>query len=127
MILSNLLAFQKKLLRWAGNMARPKTVLDEDTVYDLASIHCTDEEIASMCKCSVDTLVNRFSEVLKEGRSVGKKSIRRKQAELVEQGNATMGIWLGKVYLGQKDTTHVLTEAIPTPRIPEAAVSMKKD
>lgn len=108
-------------------MARPKLVLDEETVYDLASIHCTDEEIACMLKCSVDTLTRGFAEVLKEGRSVGKKCIRRKQAELLDQGNATMGIWLGKVYLGQKDTTHVLNETIPTPRIPEAAVSMKKD
>ena len=108
-------------------MARPRLEVDYETIYDLASIHCTDEEIAAMLKISVDTLVLRFTECLKEGRAKGKMSLRRKQADLVEQGNATMGIWLGKVYLGQKDTTHVLNETIPTPRIPEAAVSMKKD
>lgn len=99
-------------------MARPKVVVDEDTIYDLAAIHCTNEEIADILQISSDTLVNRFSECLKQGRAVGKKSIRRKQAELLEQGNATMGVWLGKVYLGQKDTTHHTVEALPPMDVP---------
>lgn len=108
-------------------MARPRLELNEETVYDLAKIHCTNDEIATILKCDPDTLVDRFSDCLNEGRANGKMSFRRKQAQLAEQGNATMAIWLGKIYLGQKDTSHVIQEQIPTPRIPAAAVAMKKD
>ena len=108
-------------------VGRPRKEVDESMILDLASIMCTNEEICDMCGICEDTLVDNFSGVLKEGRSIGKKSVRRQQYDLLTQGNATMGVWLGKVYLGQKDTTHVLNETIPTPRIPEAAVSMKKD
>ena len=43
-----------------------------------------------------------FSEVFKEKRGLGKISLRRNQWRLAEK-NATMAIWLGKQYLGQKD------------------------
>ncbi len=114
-------------LKETNPVGRPKKVVDEDTIFDLASIMCTNEEICDMLQIDEDTLMNNFSEVLKRGRSNGKKSVRRQQYDLLKQGNATMGVWLGKVYLGQKDTTHVLNETIPTPRIPEAAVAMKKN
>ena len=43
-----------------------------------------------------------FSEVFKEKRGLGKISLRRNQWRLAEK-SATMAIWLGKQYLGQKD------------------------
>ena len=43
-----------------------------------------------------------FSEVFKEKRGLGKVSLRRNQWRLAEK-SATMAIWLGKQYLGQKD------------------------
>ena len=43
-----------------------------------------------------------FSEVFKEKRGLGKISLRRNQWRLAEK-RATMAIWLGKQYLGQKD------------------------
>ena len=43
-----------------------------------------------------------FSEVFKEKRGLGKISLRRSQWRLAEK-SATMAIWLGKQYLGQKD------------------------
>ena len=43
-----------------------------------------------------------FSEVFKEKRGLGKISLRRNQFRLAEK-SATMAIWLGKQYLGQKD------------------------
>ena len=43
-----------------------------------------------------------FSEVLKDKRGLGKISLRRSQWRLAEK-SATMAIWLGKQYLGQKD------------------------
>ena len=41
------------------------------------------------------------------GRGKGRLSIRRAQMKLLEKGNATMGVWLGKQYLGQRDITPV--------------------
>ena len=37
------------------------------------------------------------------GKAKGRVSIRRLQMRLLEQGNATMGVWLGKNILGQVD------------------------
>ena len=84
-------------------MGRPKKNIDPELVRELAHIHCTMEEIASVCKCSVDTLENRFSDVIKEGRNEGKKSLRRYQWEAAKKGNTAMLIWLGKQLLKQKE------------------------
>ena len=43
-----------------------------------------------------------FSEVFAEKRQKGRASLRRLQFRLAEK-SATMAIWLGKQYLGQKD------------------------
>jgi hypothetical protein len=60
-------------------------------------------EIAAVMKCSVDTLENRYSEVIKIGREEGKQSLRRAQWKKALEGNPAMLIWLGKFYLGQKE------------------------
>ena len=76
----------------------------------LCAIQCTQEEICSVLGCNTDTLNSwcksrykvNFSEIFKEKRLGGKASLRRMQWKLAEK-NATMGIWLGKQYLGQTD------------------------
>lgn len=84
---------------------RPKKVIDYDTVEKLASIMCTQEEIASYLDISVRTLQRdkEFCRIYKKGLDKGKMSVRRYQYKLLEAGNATMGIWLGKQYLEQRD------------------------
>ncbi len=84
-------------------MGRPLKVIDEKLVRALAHVHCTMEEIASACDCSVDTLENRFSDVIKHERNFGKMSLRKKQFEVAIDGSVPMLIWLGRVHLGQKD------------------------
>ena len=86
-------------------MGRPKFQIDYEQVEKLAKIHCTQEEIASILGCSVDTLQrdDKFCGVYKNGISNGKMSLRRKQWAAVEEGNTTMLIWLGKQYLGQRE------------------------
>jgi hypothetical protein len=37
------------------------------------------------------------------GKAKGRISVRRAQLKLLESGNATMGVWLGKNILGQTD------------------------
>jgi hypothetical protein len=40
---------------------------------------------------------------MERGKAKGRISMRRAQLRILENGNATMAIWLGKQYLGQTD------------------------
>lgn len=83
---------------------RPKFQIDYEAVRKLASIMCTQQEIASFLGCSTDTLLRdkQFCDIYKEGKETGKMSLRRMQWKLAEKSYA-MAIFLGKQYLGQKD------------------------
>jgi hypothetical protein len=85
-------------------MARPKKVIDYNAVEKLASIQCTQEEIANFLGLSVRTLQRdeEFCRLYKKGQDNGKMSLRRTQFKLAEK-NTSMAIFLGKQYLGQKD------------------------
>jgi hypothetical protein len=87
-------------------MARPQKEIDEKLVKKLAAIHCTMEEIAAVCECSVDTLERRFAEVIKDAKQQGKASLRRYLFALAEK-NPTILIWLSKQYLGMKDKNEI--------------------
>ena len=74
----------------------------------LCSLQCTDQEIAAWFNVSTKTIEARrklpqFSEVMERGKAKGRISVRRAQMKLLEAGNATMGVWLGKQLLGQRD------------------------
>ena len=78
----------------------------------LCSLQCTNEEIAAWFKCSVRTIETyakkpEFADVMTRGRARGRISVRRAQMKLLESGNATMGVWLGKQLLGQRDVTPI--------------------
>jgi len=57
--------------------------------------------MASVLKCSADTLERNFAAIIKEGREHGIMSLKRKQHEVAMSGNVSMLIWLGKVRIGQ--------------------------
>lgn len=85
-----------------------------ETIEKLASMQCTDEEMAAVLDITVDTLCNEnnrkaFSEAKKRGKEHGKASLRRLQYKQAEKGNVSMLIWLGKQYLGQRDVQEVQT------------------
>lgn len=82
---------------------RPLAVVDEKLLVDLAKIHCTHKEMASILGISTDTLRDRFSHLIEKGQDGGKRSLRRLQWEQAEKGNIQMLIWLGKQMLGQRD------------------------
>ena len=63
----------------------------------------TDKTLDSWCK---RTYHASFSEVFKQKRGAGKISLRRSQWRLAEK-NATMAIFLGKQFLGQRDSMDV--------------------
>ena len=93
-----------------GQIKQKQDKIDQGQFESLCAIQCTQEEICSVLGCNTDTLNSwckttyntNFSEVFKEKRQGGKASLRRMQWKLAEK-NATMGIWLGKQFLGQKD------------------------
>ena len=78
-------------------------------VRKLASIQCTDEEIAAGIGCSQDTLARGrkrepdFDAAILEGRANGRMSLRRAQYRKAMEGNPAMLIWLGKQVLGQRE------------------------
>ena len=90
----------------AKKIGRPKFIIDYELVASLAEIHCTQAEIAAILGCAVRTLQNdaEFMRVYQKGIETGKKSLRRLQWAAAHKGNTTMLIWLGKQYLGQRDT-----------------------
>lgn len=88
-------------------IGRPPKEIDPKTVERLARIHCTLEEIASVCNCSVDTLHRRFADVIERGKESGKASLRRLQWKAARGGNVTMLIWLGKQMLAQSDQQNI--------------------
>lgn len=92
-------------------MGRPLKEIDKKQFENLCGLQCTREEICGFFEVSEKTLDSwckrtykkSFSLVFKEKRGIGKISLRRNQLRLAEK-NASMAIWLGKQYLGQKDS-----------------------
>lgn len=87
---------------------RPKKEIDYVTVEKLANIQCTQEEIASFLGISTRTLQRdeQFMELFNKGRESGKMSLRRIQWKHAEK-SASMAMFLGKQYLGQRDNVEV--------------------
>ena len=104
---------------------RPEAPIDPEQVKSMAAIGCTMEEMATVLRCSVDTLERRFAETIAENRDKGRMSLRRIQLRIAQgqaaeyqqdpetkipvmvrpamPPNAQMAIHLGKHWLGQKD------------------------
>ena len=95
-------------------VGRPKTNIDKSNFEKLCRMQCTLEEIAGFFDCCDDTINNwckevyddNFSGVYKKKSVAGKISLRRNQFKIAEN-NASMAIFLGKQYLGQRDNIEV--------------------
>ena len=95
-------------------MAPRRNEIDLSELEKLAGLQCTDEEVAAWFGVSTRTIERRrlepeFAEVMTRGKAKGRISVRRMQMKLPEEGNATMGVWLGKQILGQTDQISVDT------------------
>ncbi len=88
---------------------RPRIEIDLTQVERLATIQCTDEEIACVLGVSYNTITRRkaddpaFVEALEAGRGKGRATLRRLQWQRAQGGSDTMLIWLGKNVMGQTD------------------------
>jgi hypothetical protein len=89
---------------------RPVAEIDRDLFENLCEICCTGEEMQHILGRDLETIskwCNRtygdtYSVVYKKLSSNGKASVRRNQLNL-SKTNATIAIWLGKQWLGQRD------------------------
>ncbi len=82
--------------------------IDLEELERLSALQATDQEVASWFGVTTRTIERKrkqpgFAEAMERGKAKGRLTIRRAQLRMLEQGNATMGIWLGKQYLGQTD------------------------
>ena len=111
---------------------RPKKEIDKKIFENLCGLQCTLEEIAGVFDCSADTIERwckreykeTFAEVYKKHSAKGKTSLRRIQFKLAEK-SAAMAIFLGKNYLGQKDS-FIETDEQTLQAVGEALVKIKR-
>lgn len=116
-------------------MSRPSIEIDQKQFEKLCQMQSTLQEIAGFFECSHDTIERwckktygeNFRQVFDKFRSGGLISLRRGQFKLAEK-SATMSIWLGKQYLGQKDLLHInsFSEAEDDPLTASIKASVKE-
>lgn len=81
--------------------------IDAEQVYKLALIHCTTREIAAFFDCSVDTIRDRYSDIIEKGKEEGKTRLRRVMIQKAMEGNVVMLIFLAKNLLGMSDKVEI--------------------
>jgi hypothetical protein len=96
-------------------VGRHKLPIPPDEVELMASIGCTDREIATYFGLAETTFRTNFSDYLINGRQQLKSSLRRAQLQTALSGNATLLIWLGKQCLGQTENPSTSDERKPLP------------
>lgn len=109
------MAEEKKKRKHTGG--KPKVDIDQTQFENLCRIQCTLVEIANWFNCSEDTVQRwckktyklTFSECWQKFAVGGLISLRRSQFKLAEH-NVAMAIFLGKNYLGQRDTPETNNE-----------------
>lgn len=97
-----------------GKAGRPKVEIDRAVFEELCAIQCTRDEICrvlgvvdkTLSRWCRDTYGKGFQECYQDKKMGGKASLRRNQWNL-SKTNATMAIFLGKQYLGQRDQVDV--------------------
>jgi alkylhydroperoxidase/carboxymuconolactone decarboxylase family protein YurZ len=97
-------------------VGRPKINIDLDIVGNLASIGCTQEEIASVVGVSARTLQRNFADIIDRFKNKGRASLRKKMWDkAIKKDNTHMQIWLSKNELGMKERTvnETITEPLP--------------
>lgn len=94
---------------------KKKKTVDRDLIYKLASIQCSNEEIAEVVGLSVGALTRQFGKLITKGKQNGRQSLRRSQWQKAHDGDTRMMIFLGKQYLNQKDNPEDGEDKAPLP------------
>ena len=96
-------------------VGRPKITIDENIVANLASIGCTQEEIASVVGVSRRTIQRHFAQIIEDNRNKGKASLRKKMWQIALNGNPNMLVWLSKNELNMRDKVETQNIVEPLP------------
>jgi len=93
-----------------------KQIVPPDQVEELASIGCTDREIAAFFKVKEDTLRRNFADNLLKGREFCKTRLRQAMFKnACSHMNAAVQIFLAKNILGMSDQQHNTEANAPLP------------
>jgi hypothetical protein len=92
-------------------VARPEAKIDLAELEKLCGMQCTDEEVAAFFGVSTRTIerrrsVEKFREIMDQGRAKGRVSVRRALFKLANAGNIAAAIFLSKNLLGYRDVVN---------------------
>jgi hypothetical protein len=92
-------------------VARPRVKIDLGELEKLATLQCTEAEIAGFLGISLRTLqrrlhVAKFREAVDGARAKGRVSVRRALFRLANNGNVAAAIFLSKNLLGYRDVVN---------------------
>ena len=103
-----------------SNAGRPEIVLDVKQAAIFGYFRATFDTMADYLGCHVDTIrkamqdeESEFSKAYKKSFSGMKMKLSEAQVKAALEGNATLLIWLGKQYLGQKDSVDNGNDSAP--------------
>jgi DNA-binding XRE family transcriptional regulator len=87
---------------------RPDADIDLKALEAYCSLFATQQEIADLlgvCRRTIERKAREepYKTIMERGYSKAKATLRRYQLDAAKAGNASILIWLGKNYLGQKD------------------------
>jgi hypothetical protein len=100
-----------------GDAGSGRLILTEEQIRQLgimAEIGLTVEEMMSIlgvCK-SRQTLINRYGDIIEQGKSRGNYMLRRRQYDVAMGGDIKMLVHLGKTRLGQRETTEIINKTV---------------
>ena len=117
---------------------RPPAEIDWKKVDQFLQAQCNGTSIAGLLGIHPQTLydkvverygeqyhISNFTEYQKVKRAEGLELLRAKQFDIMMAGNVTMGIWLGKQLLGQKDQVETTLLVPQVKLIPHTAEDEK--
>ena len=97
-----------------NKVGRPKLDIDGDKISKMVSYGSSIKEIADVENCSEDHIHKVFRQNITKGKAELKIRLRKAQIDLALKGNCTMLIWLGKQYLGQKESPESAMDELPS-------------
>ena len=89
---------------------KKEIILTDESLESMAAMGLTDKEICHLTGLTQNQWRTNYKDILARGRARLAQSLRKAQIASALKGNASLLIWLGKVYLNQKEAIdHSLT------------------
>ena len=102
---------------------RPRKQISEHEIVRLMTEGFTAGYVCIRLGISKDLLYRRFKPLLERGRALRNGNLQRRQFERAMSGNCSMLVWLGKIWLGQRDR---LEQTAVNDPLAELVVEMRK-